>query len=57
MLSVGLDFHKYFSCVPVMDEQERILERGKLENHPEVLLFFFGKLKEDSSVAVEATWN
>ena len=27
MLSVGLDFHKYFSYVTVMDEQERILEK------------------------------
>ena len=57
MLSVGLDFHKYFSYVTVMDEGGRILERAKLENHPEVLLSFLGKLKEDFCVAVEATWN
>jgi transposase len=57
MLSVGLDFHKYFSFVTVMDEGGKILKRAKLENHPDTLLCFFGQLKDRFTVAVEATWN
>lgn len=57
MLYVGLDFHKYFSFVTVMDEQGEILKRSKLHNHPDTLLSFFGQLGDEVTVAVEATWN
>ena len=57
MLYVGLDFHKYFSFVTVMDGQGEILKRAKLENHPDTLLCFFGQLEDEVVVAVEATWN
>ena len=57
MLSVGLGFHKYFSFVTVMDGQGEILKPTKLQNHREALLSFFGQLKDEVMVAVEATWN
>jgi transposase len=57
MLYVGLDFHKYFSFVTVMDGQGEILKRAKLQNHPHTLLSFFGQLEDEVTVAVEATWN
>lgn len=57
MLYVGLDFHKYFSFVTVMDEGGKIVQRAKLKNHPDVLLSFFGQLSDEVIVAVEATWN
>ena len=57
MLYVGLDFHKYFSFVTVMDGQGEIVERVKLQNHPDTLLSFFGQLEDEVTVAVEATWN
>jgi transposase len=57
MLYVGLDFHKYFSFVTVMDGQGEILKRAKLQNHPDTLLSFFGQLEAEVTVAVEATWN
>jgi len=57
MLYVGLDFHKYFSFVTVMDGQGGILKRAKLHNHPDTLLCFFGQFSEEVIVAVEATWN
>jgi transposase len=57
MLYVGLDFHKYFSFVTVMDCQGEIVKRAKLQNHPDTLLAFFGQLEDEATVAVEATWN
>jgi len=57
MLYVGLDFHKYFSFVTVMDGRGEILKRAKLQNHPDTLLYFFGQLEDEVMVAVEATWN
>ncbi len=57
MLYVGLDFHKYFSFVTVMDGQGEIVKRAKVQNHPDTLLAFFGQLKDEVTVAVEATWN
>ena len=40
-----------------MDDQIEILKRAKLQNHPKTLLSFFGQLKDEVTVAVEATWN
>lgn len=57
MVYVGLDLHKYFSFVTVMDDAGKIIQRAKLENHPDILLSFFGKLPDEVIVAVEATWN
>ncbi len=57
MLYVGLDFHKYFSFVTVMNGQGEILKRAKVQNHPDTLLAFFGQLEGEVTVAVEATWN
>ena len=57
MVYVGLDLHKYFSFVTVMDAQGAIVKRAKLENHPDILLSFFSKLPDEVIVAVEATWN
>ncbi len=57
MLYVGLDFHKYFSFVTVMDGQGEIVKRAKVQNRPDTLLAFFGQLEDEVTVAVEATWN
>ena len=57
MLYVGLDFHKYFSFLTVMDGQGEIVKRAKLQNHPDTLVSFFGQLEDEVTVAVEATWN
>jgi transposase len=57
MVYVGLDFHKYFSFITVMDGQGEILKRAKVQNHPDMLLAFFGQLEDEVTVAVEATWN
>jgi len=57
MVYVGLDFHKYFSFVTVMDGQGEILKRARLQNHPDTLLAFFSQLEDEVTVAVEATWN
>lgn len=57
MLYIGLDFHKYFSFVTVMNAQGEILKRAQVENYPEALLCFFAQLEDEVTVAVEATWN
>ncbi len=57
MLYVGLDFHKYFSFVTVMNGQGAIVKRAKVQNHPDTLLSFFSELEDEVIVAVEATWN
>ena len=57
MLYVGLDFHKYFSFVTVMNGKGEILNRARIQNHPDTLLSFFGQLEDEVTVAVEATWN
>jgi len=57
MVYVGLDFHKYFSFVTVMNGQGEIVRRARLQNHPDTLLCFFGQLEDEFTVAVEATWN
>jgi len=57
MLYVGLDFHKYYSYLTVMNAQGEVIKRARVQNHPDRLLCFLGQLKHQFTVAVEATWN
>jgi len=58
MLHVGLDLHKRFSTVTVMDDNGTILERDKLYHDDRARLTeFFRRLAGKAVVTVEATRN
>ena len=55
---IGIDFHKQFSSVAVMDEQGTIKDERKLyHDQPEELLEYFSKFQGEANVCLEATRN
>lgn len=57
MLSVGLDFHKRYSQLEVLDEQGQSRARARLSNEREEVAAFFSGLGEPCRVVLEAGWN
>lgn len=55
---IGIDFHKQFSSVAVMDEKGIIKDERKLHHdQPEELSAYFAQFDADDSVCLEATRN
>lgn len=53
---IGMDFHKQFSQVAVMDERGQIVEERRLDHdRPEELTEYFSQFDSGTSVALEAT--
>ncbi len=57
MLHVGLDLHKRFSFVTIMNDEGTVIRRARLANERKVIKGFFGQFEEPLSIAIEATWN
>lgn len=57
MLSVGLDFHKRYSQVDVIDEAGLRRAVARLPNEFERVEEFFGSLGEPCRVVPETGWN
>lgn len=57
MRYVGVDLHKHYCMVTQMDEKGKSLVQVRLENKEEVLRNYFGQLKGNVKIAVEATGN
>jgi transposase len=55
MVYVGMDIHKEYSQVAVMDAAGTLLDERRLVNEREVLEDYFGTLPAGSEVALEAT--
>lgn len=55
---IGIDFHKQFSQVSVMNDKGEIIDERRLEHdQPEELLMYFSQFERGTSVALEATRN
>ncbi len=53
---IGIDFHKQFSSVAVMDEHGVVMDQCRLlHNRPEELMSYFSQFSKDTSVTLEAT--
>ncbi len=57
MLSVGLDLHKRYSQIEVIDERGNRRVAARLSNEFSELQGFFGSLEEPCRVVLEAGWN
>ena len=57
MLSVGLDLHKRYSQVEVVDERGQRRAGARLSNEREEIEAFFSQLGEPCRVVLEAGWN
>lgn len=57
MLSVGLDFHKRYSQLEVLDEQGQRRAGARLNNERDEVAAFFSGLGEPCRVVLEAGWN
>lgn len=56
---VGVDYHRKYSYMTVMDERGKIFEQGQVANHPEVASKFLRQagVDGDSAAVLEATRN
>jgi hypothetical protein len=56
---VGIDYHKKYSHVTVIDEEGRVIRSKRLENKPEPFQEFFERLEGPSEAVLEAfrTWG
>lgn len=55
---IGIDFHKQFSSVAVMDNKGTIVDERKLfHDQPEELMAYFAQFKDQANVCLEATRN
>ena len=55
---IGIDFHKQFSAVAVMNEKGELMDERKLHHHnQQELINYFSAYPRDTSVALEATRN
>ena len=57
MLYAGVDYHKRYSQVHVIDEQGRTRASARLANDFTTLRGFFAALAEPCRAVVEADWN
>lgn len=55
---IGIDFHKQFSFVTVMDDKGTIIDERKIfHDQPEELAVYFSRFKGQANVCLEATRN
>lgn len=52
---VGIDLHKHFSQIAVIDSEGKIIEEKRINNNREELVSFFNNLKHSSKGVVEAS--
>ena len=57
MLCAGIDFHKGYSQVHVIDERGRTCATARLANDFRTVHGFFSNLAEPCRAVVEAGWN
>jgi len=57
MLYVGIDFHKKYSYITVMDREGVIAREFKVSNDKEALTHYVNELPANAKVALEATCN
>lgn len=55
--AVGIDYHKRYSQMTVMEKDGRIVKEGKVANRPEAVKEFLGPYEGEAQAAVEATRN
>lgn len=56
---VGIDYHKKYSHVTAIDDEDRVIRSHRLENKPESFQEFFRRLDGPSETVLEAsrTWG
>lgn len=53
---IGIDFHKQFSSVAVMNEQGSVIDQCRLSHdQPKEMMSYFSQFNKDTSVTLEAT--
>src|SRR4030095_14091947 len=57
MYSIGVDFHKAYSHMTVLDEQGRTLKSGKVPNTAEAVHAFVAPYRDGGEAVIEATRN
>lgn len=57
MSYIGVDYHKKFSYITVIDESGKCLKEGRIGNDRESLDRFLGKYKDEGKAVMEATRN
>ena len=57
MYSIGVDFHKTYSHMTVLDAQGRVLKAGKVSNTADAVRAFVAPYREGGEAVVEATRN
>jgi transposase len=54
---MGIDYHKNFSHVTVVDEGGQVIKRSRIFNDRDSLSSLFGELEGEVKVVMEAAWN
>jgi len=57
MYAIGIDYHKRYSQMTVMEKDGTIVKEGKVANRPEAVKEFLGSYEGEAQAAVEATLN
>src|SRR5215813_4411577 len=57
MYSIGVDFHKAYSHMTVMDAQGQVVRPGKVPNTVEAVQTFVAPYRDDAQAVLEATRN
>ena len=57
MYSIGVDFHKAYSHMTVMDEQGQVVRVGKVSNTVEAVEAFVAPVRDNAQAVLEATRN
>src|SRR5437899_11618690 len=57
MYSIGVDFHKAYSHMTVMDAQGQVVRVGKVSNTVEAVHAFVAPYRDDAQAVLEATRN
>jgi len=54
---VGIDYHKKFSYVTVLNEEGGVIKKGRIDNDSESVEAVFEGLEGENKVVMEAGWN
>lgn len=57
MYSIGVDFHKRYSHMTVVDAQGQVLKAGNVANTPEAVRAFVAPYRQSGQAVIEATRN
>ncbi len=57
MFSIGVDFHKAYSHITVLDEHGNVLRAGRVGNSPDAIRSFVAPFRKEGRAVVEATRN